>query len=42
MYITLANIGPFVEKLDLSELDANIPETLSYHIVGVSSCHKVK
>lgn len=42
MYITLANVGPFVEKVNLNALDANIPETLSYHIVGVSSCHKIK
>lgn len=42
LYITVANIGPFNEKVNLEALGITVPETLAYHIVGVSSSHKIK
>lgn len=42
MYISVVNVGPFVEKVNLNALKLNIPAELSYHIVGVSSAHQVK
>lgn len=42
LYITLANVGPFIEKVNLNALGINIPENLAYHIVGISSKHRIK
>lgn len=42
LYITVVNVGPFVEKVNLNSLGINLPKHLAYHIVGTSSAHKVK
>lgn len=42
LYITVANVGPFVEKVNLNAIGITIPDTLSYHIVSVSSLHQIK
>lgn len=42
LYITVANLGPFIEKVDLNAIGLTLPENLAYHIVGISSAHNVK
>lgn len=42
LYITVANIGPFVEKVNLKALGITVPPILSYHIVSVDSAHQIK
>lgn len=42
LYITVANIGPFVEKVNLKALGITVPQTLFYDIVSVDSTHQVK
>ncbi|XP_055295300.1 maltase A3-like [Sitodiplosis mosellana] len=41
LYITVCNIGPFIEKVNLNAIGVTVPETLAFHIVGVSSSHKI-
>lgn len=42
MYVTVCNVGPFIEKVNLDVLNIKTPKTMLYHIVGVSSKHKIK